>query len=234
MLMKPRLWLAVVLGVLLCGGTASAGIVVDSIGSMKAEIRYMTHITSTSLLPDSTLHSFCDRALLWTSVDVGGVELQYKFTLTAEQAFYAIPDSITEVLFATYISGNVTKSIKAWYPQFFEDQFTLSEIDVTASSEDDIPVAYNYWADTIQLIPAPQKADSVYLKCFVEHSDLADTGSILLKPAYTEAAVLYACHLAFISVAQFEEAALFLTLYEKKKASLRERYTRKFDLFKNE
>lgn len=232
--MGPRLSFLVVLGWLLCGGTAFAGIVIDTVGGLNEQVRQEVSIEDLSMLPESTLTLFSKRAILWTSVDVGGVELQHHFTLVAGQAFYAIPDSITEVLHASYLSGNITKSIKAWYPQFAEDAFDVTGISTDATDEDQIPVVYNYWADTIQLIPAPQQGDSVYLKCFVEHPDAAVGDSICLKPAYTEAAIDYACYLALRSVKMYEDAAIFKAAYDEKKAALRERYTRKFDLFKNE
>lgn len=224
--------------ILLFVSSAYAGRTIDSVGPMMDQVRQITMLESTTLLPDSTLRGCCLRALKWTSTDIGGVERQYRFLTVAGQAFYAIPDSTTEVVFVTMrTQEGLTKSLKAWYPQFFEDLGVI-EGDPFSPTENDIPLAYNYWSDSLQLLPAPVREDTVIIKIYVEHKTMvnsaaADTMRIgFMSDAYAQAALYYACFEALVSVKNFNEANVFMGYYDKKKADLRTIFTRKFDILK--
>lgn len=220
---------------LLLSGAASAATVVNLLADMNREVRQSISVENTALLPDTTLNDFCARAALWTSTDIGGVELQYSFYDTVDVKFYLLPDSVTEVLFTSVITSyGGTYSIKAWYPQFLEE----IELSV-AGGQDDAPPGihyYNYWADSLQLLPIPARSnDLIIIKCFVEHQalDTAGTGNDTLRftqSGYTEAAIDYACMLACRSLSRWDEAALWEASYEKKKASLKATYARKFEI----
>lgn len=220
--------------VMLClfASTGFAGTMVDSLGEMKDIVRQLIGVESTSLLPDSTLRDICRGSVLWTSVDIGGVEYQYKFVTVADQGFYALPDTITKVLFASYIShAKGTYAFRSIYPQYFTEEPAILSDDAGAW---DIPLDYNYWADTIQIMPIPKQAgDTIVLKCFIEHRDITtDTASINLSPPYSYAAIIYACGYSCVSLGMFDKANWFLAEYEKMKKSLTETYTRGFDILK--
>ena len=230
--------LLLVLLVLLFISSAYAGRTIDSVGPMMDQVRQLTMLESTTFLPDSTLRGCCLRALKWTSIDIGGVERQYRFLTVSGTAFYAIPDSITEVVFVTLrTQEGVTKSLKAWYPQFFEDLGVI-EGDPYSSTENDIPLVYNYWSDSLQLMPAPVREDTVILKVYVEHktmlnSSTADTMRIgFSSDAYTQAALYYAGFEALVATDNLDKAAIFIQFYDKKKADLKAVFTRKFDILK--
>lgn len=194
-------------------------------------VRHKTRLKSQSNLPDSTLWDLCSESLIWTSVDAGGIEVTHRFETAANDAFYVLPDSLTSINRVTVITEDgETKSMKQWYPEFF-DYFQLPAL--SSDSKDQSPVAYDYWSDTIQIMPQPVRTDTIKVKCFVEHpnADTADaTDNILLRPGYALAALDYACHEALKSVGNYEEAAHWLASYEQKKKSLQARYARRMDV----
>ena len=207
---------------------------VTTFGEMKAQVRTETGFHSTTYLPDTTLVDFCQRALVYTSTDIGGIEMQWKFNTAARTAFYAIPDTIVEILHATLISEQRTYTLKAWHPELFSDMWDRldgEEFPPFGEESDETPVAYNYWADSIQLIPIPQKVDSIYLKCYVEYPshDTAAGDSLHLIGSYSEAAIAYAIHLTYKRARLFDEATLYLNRYKELKAELRSRYRRKLN-----
>ncbi len=169
------------------------------------------------------------------------MELQYSFITSEGVGRYALPDTVTEVLFGTLIDENGgTRTLRAIHPQFVEDLGWSTNLGDN-EGKDDIPMGYNCWADSVQLIPVPSKsADTVILKCWVEHPFMDTSGhvggdsAIYLRPAYTEAAKDYACYKALWSVDEFEKGNLYLGLYDKKRTSLREVYRKRFDILRNE
>ncbi len=220
----PILGLALV-GLLLAG-TAHTSSVFTSLVTFGHEVRQMTSVSSTSLLPDSTLIDITNTALVWTSIDVGGVELQHTITTVDGTRFYAIPDTVTEVLFASVLAGDgSTRSIRAWYPQFFD----ALELPSLNAGEDQAPSAYNYWADTIQLMPTPVQIDEIVLKCYVEHPELDSSGTISFGPGYTEAALFYASYRVSFGLERYDAAAFFLNGYTERKTALKEKQKRKFE-----
>lgn len=226
---------SVLIAVLLLVPRLYAGVTVDDRTEAKSAVRQVTGLESTTLLPDSTLEDIVNRSVVWTSTDIGGVEANVRFVTVAGQAFYAIPDTVTEVLFATMrTEAGATRSIKAWYPQFFED-LNMGDPNTMQPSEMDIPYAYQVWDDSVQLMNAPVRdADTVILKVYIEHPiDTSDTTNFRFSSdAYTQAALDYACAEALRTVQRYEEAALWDARYEKKKADLFRVFTRRFDVMK--
>jgi len=194
-------------------------------------VRHKTHLENKSTLPDSVLWDLCSEAIIWTSVDIGGCEHTYKINTVANQNFYQIPDSITSINRVTMLTGDgETKSLKQWYPEYF-DYFSLPTL--SSSEADQSPIAYDYWADTLQMMPTPVRVDTVYIKAFTEHiptDTAAATDDISLRPGYAMAALDYACYEALKTVGQFESANQWFGAYEKKKADLTARYMRRMDV----
>ena len=215
---------------LLLAGSVLGEASIDTLGAFTDAIRQTIGVESTALLPDSALDQIAEQSILWTSVDIGGVEAMISFYDTAGTKYYAVPDTIVSMLYAGVVApdGSVW-SLKAWYPQFFEE---LGLSSTSSSSSPTTPYAYIHWADTIQLLPTPSEGDALYIfRCFVEHQDISSDGdTIRLKPAYTEAAKFYACHLACISIGRWEEAAQFKALYDDRKANLKAVYTRRLEV----
>ena len=208
----------------------NGGDLITTVDEMGERVRDLTRISSQAILPDSDLYDFCGQALLWTSVDIGGVETIVRITTVATDPYYALPDTLVDVLFAYVNTKDAeTRAIKAWYPQYFDE---LNLPAFVGTDKEQIPLAYNYWQDTLQLLPVPLRADdTVVFKCFVEHETAETSGAIIyLRPAYTEAALFYACHLSTVSVGMFAESEKFFALYERLKVGLKERYTRRFEV----
>ncbi len=224
--------------ILLIPSYAFSGATYTNIDNFMMGVRGETRIYSNNLLHDTLLVQLVSRALVWTSIDAGGVETQYKFNTDTNTAFYALPDSIVQIVHATLIRKTETKDLKAWYPEFFEERYNISGLDDAAGDPDaGFPEAYNYWADTIQLMPIPKTIDSIYLKCFVEHEELVDTvGSdtmaIQMLPAFQEVAMAYACHLVWRSLDEFEKAAFYKTVYDDLKKNARAKYFRRLDVLR--
>lgn len=211
--------------------TTNAGVVFVDIEAFQDGIRNQLKITSTTMLPESIVIEISKRALLWTSTDIGGYEQLIRFATVADKPFYPVPDSITEILFATLISTNnkITKSIKAWHPEYFEDAFDLQEL--TGEGDDQTPKAYNYFSDTIQIIPTPSKADSIFLKCYMEHPmPVTADSTIHLRPAFAEAALMYACSEVQAYLGRYNESDFYMARYDKLKGDLMRKYKAKFGL----
>jgi hypothetical protein len=225
--------LFLLLAFLSVSASVRAGAVIRTVPEFSTAVREATNIYSTTALPDSTLLLFDRMAILETSVEVGGVEATYRFVTDSADPFYPLPDTTVAVLFTTILTkeGN-TKSLKGWYPQYFED---LRLPALEASSEDATPVAYLFWGDSIQLLPIPVRVDTIYMYCAVEHPRVGASDTLsFTRPAYTNAAVLLAAEKVFFHLGMFEEASLTLAAYEKKAEKLRAIYTRAFDVIKKE
>lgn len=220
----------------LCGAVEGAA-PYRTIQSFSQAVRQKTRLFSTNLLPDTTLYRVCRDAIITTSIEVGGIEVQHRFNTAANDPWYSIPDSVVNVLFASvHGSGGAVYPLKAWYPQFM-DVFNLEEL--TDAGENQTPVAYNFWAGNVELIPTPKRIDTIYLKCFVEHPyiDPTDTSTtndtIRLKSGYTLAALELACANACVNVQLWDEATKFMELYARRKNELVSVYTRRFDVLPN-
>lgn len=205
-----------------------------TLSSFKSDLRYQTKLRSTSVLNDTALTSFCNRAIVFTSTDVGGVEYQWRVILTSGTKFYRIPDSVIQIFGASIVSNGITKSIKAYPPEFAEEDFkagaTLGAVQ-PGPNTDATPRAYQYWADTLQSIPVPIKTDSLYLKGFVRHPQITlDTATIKLKPQYQEAAMAYACYLTWRSLDEYEKADAWLASYKEIAQRLEKAQARKADM----
>lgn len=202
---------------------------IDTLGDFMQEVRWELDYRSNDVLPDSALIGLAKRAIIWTSTDIGGVEATYRVITDTLQQFYALPDSIVEILFATLLRGKITYSIKAFTPAYFEDYFEIT--DLQQDDELAVPQAYNYWADTIQFLPIPIRVDSIYLKCYIEHPYVdSKDDSIQLRPAYIEAAIAYCCHLSYRRWKRWDEAALYLVAYEALRLKLINKYKRPMEL----
>lgn len=189
----------------------------------------MVNCSNDDMLPDSTLIGFAKRAITWTSIDFGGVEATFLVITDTLQRFYDFPDTVTEILFATLVNENVTYSIKAFIPAYYEDIFRQTALQKDA--EDQIPQAYNLWADTIQFLPTPIKVDSVYFKCYVEHPYVdGKDDDILLRPGFIEAALEYCCYLVYKRWEEFDKAAIHLRDYEALGVKLTNRYKKPMEM----
>jgi len=240
----------ILFALLLMLSTVQAATVIDTLGKFKEQVRQFTGVESTELLPDTTLTDWCYLAIVNTSTEIGGVEAQYRVLTVAEQKFYSLPDTIVAVLATSLISTEGgTYVIRAGYPQYF-DRFSLPRIGVAddAINVDDnsVPLEYHYWADTLQLLPAPiRDSDTLVLKCFIEHPSMtiggagdttasgannADTNTIAFTYSdYTTAALFLATAYTLYSIDEFDRGDRYFALYEKKKASLIQQYQRRLD-----
>lgn len=228
------------LALLLCASVAWGGAIIENRSDFQDYVRQITGLENTSLMPDTTLNRIIQEAVLWTSVECGGVEAQYRILMVADQAWYALPDSITEILHASLISEDgQTYSVKAYYPQWFGDTESPATLggDAWEQTEDAYPFGYNYWADTLQLFPIPKRVDTLVLKCYIEHPPFQGTDStndtLQFKPPYTNAAIDLTAYMALKSVEMPEKAALWFAEYERKRNALRSIYQRKFDIIKS-
>lgn len=218
---------------LLGGGLALASGHVHTVAQFQRDIRMEMRISTGALLPDSVLLAASQRAILWTSTDIGGYEKRYKIQTHYGQAFYALPDTIVEVISASLISGMATKNLRGTNTEYFEAPDVAAPDfageDSTGADRDKVPYGYHYWADTIQLMPIPAQLDSFYLSCYVEHPMIDSTvDSIKLKPPFIEAARDFAMHLAYRSIQDYDAATFYLTLYKERRAELRGKYLRKY------
>ena len=209
-------------------GPVFASTDIDTLGDFMQEVRWELRYRSNDALPDSALIGLSKRAIVWTSIDIGGVEATYLVVTDTLQRFYIMPDSITEILFATVLNENATYSIKSFVPAYFEDIYQMKVLE--GEGDDQTPKAYNYWADTVQLLPTPNGVDSIYFKCYIEHP-LVDSkdDSIQLRPGFIEAAIAYTCHLVYKRWRQFDIAALYLGDYDALRAKLIEKYKKPFE-----
>lgn len=184
-------------------------------------VRQLTRLTGTNRIPDTTLDVICSNALLWTSVDIGGVEIQERLVTVAGTDFYGMPDTLVRFTAVTLLTEDgETHGLKHWYPQYFKERFNLPKLSAAAESKNDIPVAYNYGADSIQIMPKPVKVDTIYYKAYVEHPAIAAGGTISMDRGFADAALFDACGRTLMAAAMFDEAERFFLRYEKKKAQL--------------
>jgi hypothetical protein len=219
---------------LLIGANIYAGDAVVTFKQFKKEVRYLSRIHSTVTLPDSVLQSACKQSVVSTSVECGGVESNYRLTTTANIHFYALPDTITQVLYGTLLtSKGFSFPLKAWYPQFSDLKDKVGRLE-SPTADESSPSMFNYWANTLQLIPPPIRTDTVYLKCFVEHRTPDTTTALdtlkFKSEVYVNAALLKATAKVLHEVGEDERAVVFETLYEKQAALCRTVYARGFDL----
>lgn len=197
-------------------------------------VRVQTSISSSTILTQAVLYEFVSRAVSHTSTDIGGFEMQFQIQTVAGQAFYAIPDSIIRVMYATIISNDRTKSFRAFPPQFSEE--ILSGLEFLDSSDADaVPIMYNFWADTMQVIPTAVRIDSIYLKCFINHGTIIGSTSVInLDGPYSEAAFWYACALVEDKMANFGRADRYFAIYDKRKLEIEKAYLRRIDLLRTQ
>jgi len=221
-----------IIGVSLLAVNVFAGGTITTRLEFKENVRQQEKMESTVSLPDTAFNDFVNRALLWTSTDVGGVQSRVRVLTVVSQAFYQFPDTVVEVLAQILYSGDVTKSIKATPPQFAEELGVPTDLEATASDVDAIPVAFSYWDDTLTLQPVPVKVDTIYFMVHVEHEVLAADGDSIRfsKSAYTEAAVYYCCVMILEAEGMYEEAAYYLKRYEMIRDRLRAIFRPRFDV----
>jgi hypothetical protein len=209
---------------------------IRTVGQMMSAVRERTGIGNTTMLPDSTLLHDVDLALNWTSIDCGGIEDSMQIISVAGQAWYAVPDTVVEILYGTIVSNGFTKQIKAWYPQYSEDESVIGKgktIDNLGNTTgpDATPPFFNYWGGVMQFLPVPIQVDTFYFKDYVEHPTVDSTAdSVLLKTGYIEAALDYACHLVYQDVKEYDQASVFEKQYGEKRDRLQAKYTRRFDI----
>lgn len=203
---------------------------VDTVSNLMQEVRWIVHCSNDDMLPDSVLIGFAQRALVWTSADIGGIEAIFLIETVAGTEFYAFPDTVTEILYGTFIDSNRTHSIKSFTPSFYEDAYDR-QTTLDTGTGDQQPRAYNLWADSIQLMPSPIKVDSLWFKCFVEHPACSlATAPIILRSPYVEAAIEYTCMLVYKRWQEFDKAAYFQASYNAMKVNLVERYRKRMEL----
>lgn len=197
----------------------------------KEGIKQQLRIHSTVMVPDSELTDWANLALVWTSVDIGGVESRVKILTVVGQPFYELPDTLVEILSQTNISLEVTKSLRAIPPQFSEEMGIGVELVTGDGNKHATPIGFSYWNDTLQVFPIPIKVDTLYFYCYVEHPALSSDGDAIgLRSAFTQAAIWYACESIFSSLTMTDEAIIYEKKYDKAKIALRERYRNKFDI----
>ena len=222
--------LIVILLVCVLVSPISASTDIDTLADFMQEVRWELDYKyrSNDALPDSALIGFSKRALLWTSTDIGGYEGTVLIVTDTLQRFYAMPDSVTEIMFATVVNEDATYSIKAFVPAYFEDIYDIKVLE--GEDDDQTPKGFNYWADTIQLLPTPNDVDTIYFKCYFEHPYVDDVGdAIQLRPGFIEAAIAYTCYLAYRRLQEFDRAAFYLAAYEGLRARLIEKYKKPFE-----
>lgn len=222
------------LALTLISGSLVAGHIVRNRDQFQDYVRQITGLEGTPLMPDSTLNAIIQHAVLRTSVEAGGVETQYRLVMASGTAWYNLPDSVTEILFATLLTEDGrTFSVKAFFPQWFGDTESPPKLSDDATP-DEYPFGYNYWADTLQVFPIPNRADTLIVKCYVEHPTFQGTDStndtLQFKPVYTDAAIELAASMALEAVESFDKADRRFAKWEKMRDALRAIYRRKFDI----
>ena len=225
-----RLVLLAILFLVLMVSPVSAESGIDTVSNFMQNVRWVVHCDNDNMLPDSVLLGFSARALHWVSTDIGGIEAIFLIESVVGTEFYAFPDTVTEILYGTFIDSNRTHSIKQFTPAFYEDAFNR-QTTLDTGVGDQYPRAYNLWADSLQLIPSPIKVDSFYFKCFIEHPLVdAATDTIRLRSPYVEAAIEYCCFLVYQRWQDFAGAAVHLGNYEALRVKLLERYRKRMEL----
>lgn len=215
--------------------SAQDGIVFETVEDFMNGVRNQTNNTSNQV-SDADLVELCARAILYTAETVGGVESQKMVNTVADEPFIALPAGIVQILHATLIRDDKTVTIKAWYPEFNEERgIPVGFEDGSGDTEDEFPLVYNYWADTIQLSPTPSvDDDSLYLKCYIRHDTIAiadtATQAVELISGFAEAALFYACAIRELKADNFQVSQIYFALFEKQKAELIASYRRKFNV----
>jgi hypothetical protein len=229
-MMKKLLIIMIFLMVGLC---YPKGNITTSTGFWRA-VRLELNIDANAMLPDTVLAALSQRGILWTSSDIGGIQMGFWLATVEEQVLYAVPDSVTEIVSATTIRDLKTRDIRGGYPPFYEATYDMTFYE--APSEDAVPLSYSLWDDSVQLFPIPiQDDDSIYFKFHIEHPVCtAGATTILLKSAYVEAAIDYTCYLVYKRLQMYDIATYYEGQYGKKKQDLRQRYAPKIDLLKRE
>jgi len=227
--MKTRV-VCLFISILLSFGVSRAGVGIDTLGDFKRELRQELNTFTNSAFPDSVQVSISARAILWTSADIGGVEQTFMVNTVDGQAMYAVPDTIVEIIESSFISYRMTANFKSWPSQYIEDAGDMTELS-DPNEPLDVPFAFSYWADSIQVSPIPiRDDDSIYLKCYVEHPYISAVGDdVCLKDPFIEAALAYACHLAYRYWQEFEVAAQYKQIYDALKEDLRRKYLPRYD-----
>lgn len=209
--------------------TATGAPVYNTLVKMNLGVRHTIKTYDLDVLPDSVLYDFCARALKKTSVEIGGIETQFKFNTDTSQARYSIPDTVVTVIFAELVVGKITKSLKAYYPQYYEDDFKKNAL--VEDNEDQHPDAYKLWGDSIRLYPTPLLVDSVYLDCFVEHEVVsASTDSVRLEGEFLSAALEYTAYLALRHLGLYDRADRHMVEYARIGNALKTSYARRMDV----
>ena len=103
--------LLIITSILFFTVAARAGTDIDSLQNFMEVVRFETNQAHNPLLTDAVLQSISHRAILYTSVDVGGVEFTFKIDTDTGQAFYAIPDTNDDCI---YRSGLVFSFVLRW------------------------------------------------------------------------------------------------------------------------
>ena len=215
--------------------SAQDGVVFETVEDFMNGVRNQTNNTSNQV-SNAQLVELCARAILYTAETVGGVESQKMVNTVAGEPFVALPVGIVQILHATLIRDQMTVPIKAWYPEFNEERgIGVDFKEGSGDPEDEFPLVYNYWSDTIQLSPTPSVTDdSLYLKCYIRHDSItiADTATqaIELLPGFAEAALYYACAIRELKVRNFQISQIYFALFEKQKSELISTYRRKFNV----
>lgn len=197
--------------------SAQAGDQVDSLYDFMRSVRMEVGVSECSQLPDTVLIDLSQRAINYTSNDIGGVESMVRITTAEWQSMYALPDSVVRVLYSCLIMGKTTLPLIKWPPQALY-KVTIEELEEEFGGDnyDLTPLAFNIWDDSIQFMPIPVRDDdTAYLKCYVEHPLVdADSSDVLLTGDFLEAAIQYTCHLVYRRLRLYNEAAAYSGLYE--------------------
>ena len=233
-----RLPILILVGWLVLAGSGAAAPVLSNLLDMNEYVRQRIAHEDILSLPDSSLNLFIAGALAWVSTEVGGLEAQIRIMTVNGQPFYAVPDTTVAVIEAELHSQNGTiAGLKSWPAAFYNDAFGISQLEgggIPTGAEDEslLPLAYKFWADSVELYPYPViDDDTLILKILLEHPSItADTHSVRLISTFTKAAALLACQEALMSLDEYEKAAVFGELFDKAVVKLRERYNRPFDI----
>jgi hypothetical protein len=203
---------------------------ISTLDDFAEAVRIQTGIHSTDMLPDSSLWDMSSQALKVVSRTVGGYEYRYRFVSAVGKNFYKIPDSIAKVLSAQILTRRgETHALKAWLPQYY-DAFSLPSLDASSDDQTQTPVAYDVWADSIQLMPTPVSVDTICLVTWMEHPAITTGGTILMEDDFTDAAVLLACGRVLQSVKLYDEAQVYLSEYKQAAQELIQGYARRMDI----
>ena len=208
------------------GDTVSVGD--NTLRAFMNEVRRRTRLYSGSLLNDGLLRDAASKGIQYTSTDAGGLENGFRITTVNGRAFYRVPDSTVQIVYASLVSGGYTKSIKSYPPEYVEGDLSLDHLE--GIGPDQVPRAYKWWNDTLQLIPIPVKTDSIYFSTFIRHPlIILDTATVKLKGDFREAAILYTIYKVWMSVDEYGKADAYLKAYRDVADRARAAAVRKVD-----